>query len=195
MARDFVPEVTVNQESSPPPSVHDEYGSVRPRAGLHLAGLVIVLTQPRPVPGPRAASAARRILLATDLSAASEAATTKAIEMARDLGAHLLIISVIDPAVRGAPGGRVERMDQRRAAREVAAQAMVVRGRQAGVSVNFLVWEGEPGPAIVEAATAEDADLIVVGSHGRGRVGRFLIGSVSDHVIRNATAPVLVVRG
>jgi nucleotide-binding universal stress UspA family protein len=156
---------------------------------------VIALAHPSSVPGARAATAMRRILLATDLSPASEAATIKAIEMARDLGAHLLIVSVIDPAVRGAPGGRVERMDQRRAAREVAAQAAVVRGRQAGVSVNFLVWEGEPGPAIVEAAAAEDADLIVVGSHGRSRMGRFLIGSVSDHVIRHAAAPVLIVRG
>lgn len=144
---------------------------------------------------PRTSAAVRRILLATDLSSASEGATTQAIALARDLGANLLIVSVIDPATRGASGGRVERMDQRRAAREAAAQQLVVRGRQAGVAVNFLVWEGEPGPAIVEAAASEAADLIVVGSHGRGRVGRFLIGSVSDHVIRNAAAPVLIVRG
>jgi nucleotide-binding universal stress UspA family protein len=155
---------------------------------------MIAVATPRSIPSARTATAVRRILLATDLSPASEAATTKAITLARDLGAHLLIVSVIDPAVRGAPGGRVERMDQRRAAREAAAQAMVVRGRQAGVLVNFLVWEGEPGPAIVEAAVAEDADLVVVGSHGRGRVGRFLIGSVSDYVIRHAAAPVLIVR-
>jgi nucleotide-binding universal stress UspA family protein len=155
---------------------------------------MIAVATSHAVPGSRTATAVRRILLATDLSPASEAATTKAISLARDLGAHLLIISVIDPAVRGAPGGRVERMDQRRAAREAAAQAIVVRGRQAGVPVNFLVWEGEPGPAIVEAAAAEDADLVVVGSHGRSLVGRFLIGSVSDYVIRHAAAPVLIVR-
>ena len=148
-----------------------------------------------PVPGSQTGGAVRRIVLATDLSPASEGATRQAIDLARDLKANLLIISVIDPAVRGAPGGRVERMDQRRAGRESAAQQLVLRGRQAGVHVSFLVWEGEPGPSIVEAAHAEGADLIVVGSHGRGRVGRFLIGSVSDHVIRNATAPVLIVRG
>jgi nucleotide-binding universal stress UspA family protein len=147
------------------------------------------------VPGAQTDGAVRRIVLATDLSRASEGATRQAIDLARDLKASLLIISVIDPAVRGAPGGRVERMDQRRAGRESAAQQLVLRGRQAGVNVSFLVWEGEPGPSIVEAAEAEGADLIVVGSHGRGRVGRFLIGSVSDHVIRNAAAPVLIVRG
>ena len=142
----------------------------------------------------RPAKAVRRILLATDLSPASEGATRQAIELARDLGASLLIVSVIDPDIRGVPGGRLERMDQRRAVREQAAQAVVVRGRQAGIAVNFLIWEGEPGPAIVEAAASEEVDLVVVGSHGRGRVGRFMLGSVSDHVIRNATAPVLVVR-
>ena len=155
---------------------------------------MIMLPEARSVPGPPPARAVRRILLATDLSEASEAAARQAIDMARDLGANLLIVSVIDPAMRGAPGGRVERMDQRRAVRESAAQQLVLRGRKAGVPVSFLVWEGEPGPAIVEAAQSEGADLIVVGSHGRGRVGRFLIGSVSDHVIRHATAPVLIVR-
>ena len=155
---------------------------------------MIVLERPTAAPPPRPANAVRRILLATDLSTASEAATEQAIQLARDLRASLLVVSVIDPEVRGAAGGRLERMDQRRAAREKAAQAVVVRGRQAGIGVSFLVWEGQPGPAIVEAAESEGADLIVVGSHGRGRVGRFMLGSVSDHVIRSAAAPVLVVR-
>jgi nucleotide-binding universal stress UspA family protein len=155
---------------------------------------VIVLTQAPAAPLPGAAKAVRRILLATDLSLHSEGATRQAIDLAKDLRANLLIVSVIDPEARGTAGDRAQRMDQRRAARELAAQAVVVRGRQAGVGVSFLVWEGEPGPAIVDAAASEGADMIVVGSHGRGRVGRFMLGSVSDHVIRNASAPVLVVR-
>lgn len=155
---------------------------------------MIGMTQAQPAPMLRPAKSVRRILLATDLSPASEGATKQAIDLAHDLGASLLIVSVIDPDVRGPAGARVERMDQRRAARELAAQAVVVRGRQAGIAVSFLVWEGEPGPSIVEAAASEGADMIVVGSHGRGRVGRFMLGSVSDHVIRNAAAPVLVVR-
>jgi nucleotide-binding universal stress UspA family protein len=47
---------------------------------------------------------------------------------------------------------------------------------------------------IVSAAEAEHADMIVVGSHGRGAVGRLFLGSVSEHVVRNAPCPVLVVR-
>jgi nucleotide-binding universal stress UspA family protein len=139
-------------------------------------------------------TAARRILLATDLSAASEGATRQAIDLARDLGAKLLIVSVIDPTARGIPGGRVERMDQRRRSREVAAQAVVIRGREAGVPVSFMVWEGEPGPSIVDVATSEQVDIVIVGSHGRGSMGRLLIGSVSEHVVRHAPCPVLVVR-
>jgi len=142
----------------------------------------------------QAGGAVRRILLATDLSPASEGATRQAFELARDLGARLLIVSVIDPTVRGAPGNRAERMDQRRAGREAAALQLVVRGRQVGVPVSFMVWEGEPGPAIVDAAAAEQVDLIIVGTHSRGAVGRLLIGSVSDYVLRNAACPVLVVR-
>ncbi len=71
----------------------------------------------------------------------------------------------------------------------------MARARAAGVNASFLVWEGEPGEAIVAAADAETADIIVVGSHGRSGVSRFLIGSVSDYVVRHAHCPVMVVRG
>jgi nucleotide-binding universal stress UspA family protein len=135
-----------------------------------------------------------RILLATDLSTASEKAAGQAIDLARALAAELLVVSVIDPEIRAIVNGLAERMDQRRFAREAAAQALVNRGRQAGVHMSFLVWEGEPGASIVEAAVAESADLVVVGTRGRGRVERMVLGSVSDHVVRHAPCPVLIVR-
>jgi nucleotide-binding universal stress UspA family protein len=140
------------------------------------------------------ARAIQRILLATDLSTASSGATGQAFDLARDLGASLLIVSVIDPENDARPGQPVLRMDQRRNARELAAQALVAEGRRRGVRVSFLVWEGDPGPAIVEAAAAEAADLIIVGTRGRSRVERFILGSVSDHVVRHASCPVLTVR-
>jgi nucleotide-binding universal stress UspA family protein len=146
-------------------------------------------------PHPSRVSRARRILLATDLEPASSGAAAEALELARDLGAELLVVSVIDPGTLRLPGGRFgARVDQVRATREAAAQELVAEGRATGVRVSFLIWEGDPGESIVDAAQSEGADLVVVGSHGRGSMSRFLIGSVSDHVVRNAPCPVLVVR-
>ncbi len=141
------------------------------------------------------ASGMRKLLLATDLSEASASATDLAIELASSLGAALLVVSVIDPGSLLLPGGRFRaRIDQVRERREQLAQALVERGRQLGIDVSFLVWTGDPGDQIVEAAEAEHVDMVVVGSHGRGAVGRLLLGSVSEHVVRNAPCPVLVVR-
>jgi nucleotide-binding universal stress UspA family protein len=137
----------------------------------------------------------QKLLLATDLSEASSSATEQAFELASRLGATLLIVSVIDPGSLLLPGGRFRaRIDQVRDRREQLAQALVERGRQLGIEVSFLVWTGDPGDQIVSAAEAEHVDMVLVGSHGRGAVGRLFLGSVSEHVVRNAPCPVLVVR-
>ncbi len=137
---------------------------------------------------------AHKILLATDLSPTSGPATDGAFATARRMGAQLLVVSVIDSTSLRLPGGRFDaRVDQVRSRREVAAQELVQRGRREGVRVTFLVWEGDPGDSILEAARAESADMIVLGSHGRGAIGRLLLGSVSQHVVRHADVPVVVV--
>jgi universal stress protein A len=143
----------------------------------------------------RPAAPARRLMLATDLGEASAAATEQAFSLAASLGASLLAVSVIDPGALVLPGGRFRaRVDQERSRLERDAQELVARGRREGIDVSFLVWTGDPGDQIVSAAEAERVDMIVVGSHGRGTVGRLLLGSVSEHVVRNAGCPVLVVR-
>ena len=132
------------------------------------------------------------ILLATDLTSASSAATAEAIELAVRLRARLLIVSVLETVKAG-----VTRRGVRPEVREVRArqvQAVVNQARASGANASYLVWEGEAGDAITAAAEAEGADLIVVGTHGRSTVGRFLLGSVSDHVVHHAGCPVLVVR-
>lgn len=137
----------------------------------------------------------RRILLATDLTAASEVATDWAFALAERNGAELLVVSVIDPRELRQESLRPGlRWDQVRDRRQVAAQELVARGRPSGLNVSFLVWTGDPGESIVSAAEAEAADLIVVGTHGRGAIGRLLLGSVSEHVVRHAPCPVLVAR-
>jgi nucleotide-binding universal stress UspA family protein len=157
--------------------------------------MTVSSSTPRPTPPLTRSGRFRTVMLATDMSPASQAATDTALELAATFGSRLLAVSVIDPGSLRLPGGRFSaRVDQVRAERERYAQELVARGRALGVAVDFLVWEGDPGEAIVEAAQSEHADMIVVGSHGRGTVGRFLIGSVSDFVVRQASCPVLVVR-
>ncbi len=122
------------------------------------------------------------ILLATDASPASEAAEGQAIELAARLGGRLVIVSVIS----GPPSAR--------SARQLAVEGLVQRARAAGAQAEGLTWEGDAGETIVEAAQAELVDLIVVGTHERGAVGRLFLGSVSDHIVRHARCPVMVVR-
>jgi nucleotide-binding universal stress UspA family protein len=144
---------------------------------------------------PLAASPIQRVLLATDLSHASDVATDWAFDLARRVGASLVVLSVIDPRELRLPGGRfLARVDQVRERREMAARELVERGRRASIKVTFLVWDGDPSESIVAAAASEEADLVLVGSHGRGPIGRLLLGSVSEYVVRNAPCPVLVAR-
>jgi nucleotide-binding universal stress UspA family protein len=133
------------------------------------------------------------VLLATDLTSASAAATDQAIDLAAQLGARLLVVNVIDPRRGGLlrPLTRVRPVEERQD-RELAVQEVVRRAARAGAHATFLVWDGDPGEGIVAAAEAEGADLVVVGSRGRTTVGR-LLGSVSDAVVRHCRVPVLVV--
>jgi nucleotide-binding universal stress UspA family protein len=138
----------------------------------------------------------RTILLASDLSPASASAEELAFELASRLGSVVLLVSVIDPRGLWLPGGGYrQRVDQVRTARETAAQEIVERGRREHVSIRCLIWEGDPGEAIVEAAVAEAVDLVVVGSHGRRGMDRFVMGSVSERVVRTSPVPVVVARG
>jgi nucleotide-binding universal stress UspA family protein len=136
------------------------------------------------------------VLLATDLSSTSTMAEDEALRLAAGLGARLIAVSIIDPGSLRLPSGRYKaRVDQVRAEREAEAQRLVRRARELGIPTAFLVWEGSPGEAIVSAAEAERADLVVLGTHGRTGINRSLLGSVSDHVVRHAPCPVVVVRG
>jgi nucleotide-binding universal stress UspA family protein len=139
--------------------------------------------------------ALRRVLLATDLGPTSVLATDWAFDLAARNDATLLVVSVIDQRELRLPsGGFTARVDQVRERREAAAQALVARGLRAGIPVEFLVWTGDPGESIVAAAESENADLVLVGAHTRGALGRLVMGSVSEYVSRHAPCPVLIVR-
>ena len=135
------------------------------------------------------------ILVATDGSPASAAAGEEAIDLAGRLDARLIVINVVNvPELTTASAVYPGTVVSAREEAEDIAREVVEEARRAGVNAAFLTWEGQPGEAIVAAAEAESVDLIVVGTHGRSVVGRLLLGSVSEYVVRHAHAPVLVVR-
>ena len=145
---------------------------------------------------PTDSSRPRRILLATDLSVASGRAADEAIRQAADSGAELIVLSVIDPGGLRLPGGIfLRRVDQERSRIDAAVQGLVRRARAAGARATFLVWEGDPAEAILAASESENIDTIILGSHGRGLLGRLVLGSTSTRVSEQARCRVLVVAG
>ena len=134
------------------------------------------------------------MLLATDLATVSEHAANEAIELALTHRAELIVLSVVDPKGLRMPGGRfLRRIDQERARVEGQAQTLVLRARSLGVRATFLVWEGDAAETILSASESERADMIVLGSHGRGRLGRLVLGSISTRVSEQARCRVLVI--
>ncbi len=137
----------------------------------------------------------KRVLVATDTSPASGGAERAGIELSSRVGASLILLSVVDPSRLRLPGGLFHtRVDQVRAERESALARIVASARQLGVATQFLIWEGDPGASVIEAAEAEGADVIVVGSHARGPMGRLLLGSVSRYVVDHGRRPVVIIR-
>lgn len=138
--------------------------------------------------------AIRRLLLATDLSAASERAAEEAINLAVESGAQLVVFSVIEPGRLRLPGGGIlRRVDQERSRIETGVQLLVSRAMAAGARAAFLVWEGDPAESILAASEAENVDVIVLGSHRRGLLGRLVLGSTSTQVSEQAKRRVVVV--
>ncbi len=136
----------------------------------------------------------RRVLLATDLSGVSDRAADEAIELALDHGAELIVLSVIDPGRLRRPGGHfIRRIDQERERVEAGTWAIVARAKALGIRATFLVWEGDPVESILSASGSERSDVIVLGSHRRGRLGRLVLGSISNQVVELAACEVIVV--
>lgn len=134
-----------------------------------------------------------RILLAIDQSGSSRAASDEAIRRAAREPASLIVLTVLEPHNLHLPGGRVRRVDQERDRLTAGALAIVDRARAAGVRATYLIWEGDPAEAILEASLAEHVHAIVLGSRPRTSLRKLILGSVSTEVSRRATCQVVVV--
>jgi nucleotide-binding universal stress UspA family protein len=141
----------------------------------------------------------KKILCATDFSSCAESALAEALRLARALGAELVLLHVAAdaPLFREGLAGSKEVRRVFEAQREWAKATLEERAadcRGAGVPTLALVVSGVPFEQILTTAETEAVDLIVLGTHGRGGLGRWLLGSVADRVVRSARCPVLTVR-
>src|SRR5438445_9491809 len=142
-----------------------------------------------------------KLLLAIDDSRFSEAAIESVIEQARPENTEVRVLHVLEPApllFARATGGYDPAFEtaweaQRQHAETIVAKtAEMLRAR--GLNVDAAVEQGEPKSKILGVAEEWQADLIVLGSHGRKGLNRFLMGSVSDAVARHASCSVEIVR-
>lgn len=144
-----------------------------------------------------------KILIANDGSEFGESAVGFAAEMMKgNAAAEFRVVSVIEPAAGTELEMIIESTDDlidpanpiyQEALRIVTASAKALT--EAGASsVSHAVLSGPPARRVVEEADAWNADLIVVGTHGRGYWSRALLGSVSDRIAHHANCSVLVVR-
>ena len=141
----------------------------------------------------------KRIMVATDLTRASEPAVLEAALLAKENGADLFIAHVYRPPsisqAQSEAGVVYEEWDRNiRTEVEGKLGVLVERVAKEGVKATALVLAGEPFEAIVHAAKLNDADLVVLGTHGRKGVARFFLGSVAARVISTAPCPVMTVR-
>jgi len=134
----------------------------------------------------------RTILHPTDFSDRSGYALHLASALARDYQARLVLLHVLARPVIGYGEGVVP--PEPEVIREEAKEQLDrLAAPGAGVVTDRRLAEGEPAEVILHFARETPADLIVMGTHGRTGLGRLLMGSVAEHVVRKAPCPVLTV--
>jgi nucleotide-binding universal stress UspA family protein len=145
-----------------------------------------------------------KILLAVDDSKFSEAATQAVLRQARPQDTEVRVLNVMEPSssLWTASGGQeyyaaIDTSFQEATNRSkalVAKTEELLRSKGFKVSSSASAEWADPKSKIIDVAAEWDADLIVLGSHGRSGMDRFLMGSVSEAVARHAPCSVEIVR-
>jgi nucleotide-binding universal stress UspA family protein len=131
----------------------------------------------------------KHILLPTDGSQRSEKAIAAGIELAKQLGAKVTALFVSEATY-------IDQIDAgpKPHAEEALAYATRLAG-EAGITCNCMSMVGDaPAKSIVEYASGNQCDVIVMGTHGRSRVGKLLLGSVAASVLAECEIPLILYR-
>ncbi len=141
----------------------------------------------------------REIVVPTDFSEHSLRAIDYSIEIADKFSSHLTLVYVIEPLLQGADPtwttvdlGELNKTHKNSA--ESQMKKIVDERIPKDVSFDTAVLFGKPFVEILKYAREENADLIVMATHGRGAISHLLMGSTAEKIVRKASCPVLTVK-
>ncbi len=143
----------------------------------------------------------RSILLPTDFSECANYALSYAASLARQAGASIICVHVIEPVVPTVgytgltePMPMADLSEQLEESAERELPKIGACDECSGLDVEEVIAHGDAASEIVRVAKERKVDLIVIASHGRTGLGRILFGSTAESVVRHAPCPVLVVK-
>jgi universal stress protein A len=135
----------------------------------------------------------KTILHPTDFSAASHYALELAFSLARDHGARVVLLNVVEPPFYGGePLMPIATLPDLRTEAENWFETLPKA--KGDIETKQVIAEGDPVSQILRVAAEEHVDFIVLGTHGRTGLSRLLMGSVAENVIRKAMCPVVAVK-
>ncbi|MFQ5946213.1 MAG: universal stress protein [Anaerolineae bacterium] len=174
------------------------YGSVADRVIRSATQPIFLVRGTSEVPPERTI---RRILVPLDGSELAEMALEPAKSMAKEMGAEILLVRAVAPlsetevAALYTGWGSADEVYSRRQTAATQYLGRVQRDLKAeGLKGATFVDEGHPAQVIVETEASHEADMVVMSTHGRSGVARWVYGSVADKVLRRAQSPLLLVR-
>jgi nucleotide-binding universal stress UspA family protein len=136
--------------------------------------------------------AIRTILHPTDFSERSKHAFHLACALARDHGSRLIVLHVAAPIIT-AYGDMILTEPVETTFKHMKTKLLALKAPE-NVQVDYQLEEGAPAEEILQVARESKCDLIVMGTHGRRGLGRLLMGSVAEQVMRKAPCPVVTVK-
>ena len=169
------------------------FGSVADRVARHAPAPTLLL---RASHHPVATQPVRRIVAALDRSLAAERALPLATLLAREMGVPIHLVSVSDKITSRAERDSEQRPRDRSAPRDEAPDTYLGRMAASLEALDLSAsTEVRSGPAAVEVmATLGSGDLLIITTHGQGAARRWQIGNVAEKLLRQAAAPVVLVR-
>ena len=140
----------------------------------------------------QASIALRDIVFATDFSPAAENALLYAADLARRFHAALHVVNAVEPANYSLPPETWHTADE---ARELETKKLraFLQTSFPEIESEVQLWEGTVSQVLTSAIDRDTADLVVLGTHGRTGVGKLLLGSSAEEILRNAPCPVLII--